>query len=273
MNTPVRFSSSAVAVALLLVIVSAGLHGQTALEWKDSDWSRFESMPVVSVATDATWPPMEFYNRDRELVGFDIDLLREIGLRAGFRPEFHTVPWDGIFIGLAAQHYEMIASSVTVLEERKATMLFSEPYMQAAQFLVVRRGDDRITRLEDLAGEQVGAQIGTTGSRIAGSAGASVRTYDDLGLAIEDLVRGRLRGVVADVAIVDYYILGHPEYGSSLSVVPAPYAVEDYAFAIRRDLTPLLDRIDEALATIREDGTLERLKRFWFRNIVPESGR
>jgi polar amino acid transport system substrate-binding protein len=269
MSISPRIPATAFIITTMIFAGFTDLRAQSALDWTESDVKRFERMPVVSVATDATWPPMEFINRDRELVGFDIDLLREVGLRAGFRPVFQTVPWDGIFVGLAARHYDMIASSVTVLEERKNSMLFSEPYLQAAQFLVVRRDDNRIARLEDLAGEEVGAQIGTTGSRIARDAGAAVRTYDDLGLAIEDLVQGRLRGVVADVAIVDYYILGHRDYGSRLSVVDTPYAVEDYAFAIRRDLLSLREDIDHALVTIREDGTLDNLKRFWFRNIVP----
>ncbi len=222
----------------------------------------------VRVATDATWPPMEFINTQRELVGFDIDLLREVGRRAGFTPVFTTVPWDGIFLGLAAGHYEMIASSVTVLEERRRVMLFSRPYMLAAQYLVVPRDSpDRV--LADMVGKEVGAQIGTTGARIAGDAGARVRTYDDLGLAVEDLVQGRLAGIVADVAIVEYYILNHTEYGSRLHVAEEPYAQEEYAFALRLDQEELRDRIDLALEEMIDDGSLEELKRVWFRSVVP----
>jgi polar amino acid transport system substrate-binding protein len=162
----------------------------------------------------------------------------------------------------------MIASSVTLLEERRERMLFSRPYMIAAQYLVVPRGSNATT-LEDLARQQVGAQIGTTGAQIAGDAGATVRTYDDLGLAVEDLYRRRLAGIVADVAIVEYYILNHPRYGAALHVVETPYAQENYAFAFALNQGSLRDRVDRALEDMIADGTVQRLKEFWFRRIIP----
>lgn len=258
-------------IMVLCILILGGHHtlpAQSALTWNASEQARFASLPVVPVGTDATWPPMEYINERREIVGFDIDLLREIGLRAGFQPQFSSVPWDGIFLGLASQQYQMIASSVTLLEERRERMLFSTPYMIAAQYLVVPRGSNANT-LEDLARQQVGAQIGTTGAQIAGDAGTVVRTYDDLGLAVEDLYRGRLAGIVADVAIVEYYILNHPRYGNALQVVETPYAQENYAFAFALDQGPLRDVVDSALREMIADGTVQRLKEFWFRRIIP----
>lgn len=272
-----RTSLSKCSISIPCVIFVASLcmvgaihtvEAQSALEWTAEERARFEDLPAVSVATDSTWPPMEYINTDRELVGFDIDLLREIGLRAGFRPEFRTVAWDGIFAGLGARHYDMIASSVTLLEERTRVMRFSTPYFRAAQYLVVRTEQATIDRISDLVGGTVGAQIGTTGSRlIAATPGVEVRTYDDLGLAVEDLANGRLEGIVADTAIVEYFVMSNERYGSILRVVDEPYAVEDYAFAIRMDLPELQTDINRALETIERDGTLERLNRFWFRNL------
>jgi polar amino acid transport system substrate-binding protein len=211
---------------------------------------------------------MEYINRDRELVGFDIDLLREIGLRAGFRPVFETVAWDGIFAGLAARQYDMIASSVTLLEERKRAMLFSEPYFEAAQHIVVREEDAGIQELGELSGQAVGAQIATTGSRlVAATPGVELRAYDDLGLAVEDLATGRLAAIVADMAIVEYFVLGNERYAEDLSVTGPPYAVEDYAFAVRLDRPELRDAINEGLREVRGDGTLEALRDFWFQHV------
>ncbi|MCG8479630.1 MAG: basic amino acid ABC transporter substrate-binding protein [Spirochaetales bacterium] len=257
-------------ISAMLFAVSAPrpVQAQSALEWTAEERARFEGLPAVSVATDSTWPPMEYINTDRELVGFDIDLLREVGLRAGFRPEFRTVAWDGIFAGLAARQYDMIASSVTLLEERTRVMRFSTPYFRAAQYLVVRAEATTVEEISDLAGGTVGAQIGTTGSRlIAATPGVEVRTYDDLGLAVEDLANGRLEGIVADTAIVEYFVMSNERYGSILRVVDEPYAVEDYAFAIRMDLPELQADINRALEEIERDGTLERLRGFWFRNL------
>jgi polar amino acid transport system substrate-binding protein len=208
---------------------------------------------------------MEYINRGGELVGFDIDLLREIGRRAGFRPEFTTVPWDGIFAGLIAGQYRMIASSVTLLEERTKVMRFSEPYFTAAQFLVVASTRPEITQIADLAGEDVGAQIGTTGSRmIRDTPEVGLRAYDDLGLAVEDLAQGRLGGIVADAAIVEYFVLSNERYGDLLRVAGPAYTVEEYAFAIRMDEPQLQTMVNRGLAAVRADGTLRRLREFWF---------
>ena len=220
---------------------------------------------LVRVATDATWPPMEYIDQHRQLVGFDIDLVHEIASRAGFRVEFESVSWEGIFAGLLADRYDMIASSVTILPERAEVMLFSRPYFEAAQYLVVRKERDDVRTIEDLAGEEVGAQIATTGARLIDrTPGVTVRSYDDLGLAVEDLAQGRLGGIVADVAIVEYFVLGNDRYGDRLMVVGRPYAIEQYGFAIRIDRPDLKTKIDTALRAIERDGTMARLRRRWF---------
>ena len=208
---------------------------------------------------------MEYINRDGDLVGFDIDLLREIGLRSGFRPEFITVPWDGIFAGLIAGQYQMIASSVTLLPERTRMMRFSRSYFTAAQYLVVRRSRSGVESLDDLAGGDVGAQIGTTGSRLIDSIPElQLRAYDDLGLAVEDLAQGRLDGIVADTAIVEYFILANKRYGDIMRIAGKAYTVEEYAFPVRMDEEELHRAVERGLEKVRTDGTLDRLHRFWF---------
>lgn len=212
---------------------------------------------------------MEYHNRNGEIVGFDIDLLREIGRRAGFRPLFQSVAWDGIFSGLISGSYDMIASSVTILEVRKRVMLFSEPYLSAAQYVVVPRNDEPVNRLEELSGRSVGAQIGTTGARIAREAGATVRAYDDIGLAIEDLLQSRLAGIVADVAIIEYYVLANPKNRDRLRIVETPYATEQYGFAIRQDRPDLLTAVNRVLQEMKADGQLHEIRDYWFHQLTP----
>jgi polar amino acid transport system substrate-binding protein len=262
---PRRISRMVIRLLILVATIPAPLAAQSALEWNQTERAEFDRLPSIVVATDSTWPPMEYINRERQLVGFDIDLLREVGLRAGFRPDFITVAWDGIFAGLAAGQYEIIASSVTLLEERRATMLFSDPYFTAAQYLLVPAEAAEVNEISDLAGGSVGAQIATTGARIVSETpGVSLRSYDDLGLAVEDLAAGRLAGVVADTAIVHYFVLSNPRYREMLRVAARPYAVEEYAFAIHPDREDLRNAINVALREISADGTLRRIRDFWF---------
>ncbi len=101
----------------------------------------------VTIATDATWPPMEFVNESKEIVGFDIDLMKAAAKAGGFAVEFKNTAWDGIFAGLANGEYDAVISSVTITDERKQTMDFSRPVHQrrpgARRALGLRRGQAR----------------------------------------------------------------------------------------------------------------------------------
>jgi polar amino acid transport system substrate-binding protein len=144
-------------------------------------------------------------------------------------------------------------------------MLFSLPYLIAAQHLVVRSEQTEVSSIHDLSGGEVGAEIGTTGSRFVRSVpNVAVRTYDDLGLGVEDLLNARIEGIVADTAIIEYFVLNNPNTQGRLRIVGEPYAIEEYAYPVRKDRPDLRDRISRELSTIVTDGTWLRLYRKWF---------
>ena len=92
---------------------------------------------TITVATDATWPPMEMVDTNKNIVGFDIDFMKAVAREAGFEVVFKNTAWDGIFGGLDAGKYDAIISSVTITEERKRQYDFSEPYINIGQILVI----------------------------------------------------------------------------------------------------------------------------------------
>ncbi len=221
---------------------------------------------VVVVATDATWPPMEFVNTEKEIVGFDIDLMNAIADAADFEVEFQNTAWDGIFAGLGTDEYDAVISSVTITDERKKTMDFSDSYINAGQVLIVRKDTSGVSKLSDLKGKSVGAQIGTTGAMEVQSAdGVELRTYDELGLAIEDLANGRIAGVVADTPIAADYALQNDEYKTVLQIVGEPFTDEFYGIAVKKGNSDLLKKINEGLKKVKSDGTVEKLKDKWLR--------
>lgn len=222
---------------------------------------------VITVATDATWPPMEFIDENQELVGFDIDLMNAIADAAGFEVEFQNVAWDGIFAGLANGDYDAVISSVTITEEREETMDFSEPYLNAGQVLIVRTdGPDEVSGLSDMAGSTLGAQIGTTGAILINETdGVELRSYDELGLAIEDLANGRVDGVVADTPIAADFALQNENYSGTLRIVGDPFTEELYGVAVTEGNDEVLSQINEGLEIVKEDGTIEDLKDKWLR--------
>lgn len=248
------------------LLVCAGLILMGALAFAGGGAEEESGVTTVVVATDATWPPMEFVNADREIVGFDIDLITAIAEAAGFEVEFRNTAWDGIFAGLAAGEYDAVISSVTITEERMETMDFSDPYINAGQVLVVASGTQGVTTLSDLAGQTVGAQIGTTGAfEIDKVDGVELATYDELGLAIEDLANGRIAGVVADTPIAADFVLQNDEYSDTLMIVGEPFTQEFYGIAVQKGNAELLELINEGLAAVQADGIPAMLEDQWLR--------
>jgi polar amino acid transport system substrate-binding protein len=247
------------AVALLLV-VSLVLFARGGQEE-----STGAGMHIV-VATDATWPPMEMVNEDKEIVGFDIDLMRAAAEAGGFTVEFKNTAWDGIFAGLANGEYDAVMSSVTITEERQKTMDFSIPYINAGQVLVVRRDTRGVDELADLKGKAAGAQIGTTGAfEVEKVEGVELKTYDELGLAIEDLVNGRIAGVVADTPIAADYALRNENYKDELKIVGEPFTEELYGVAVKKGNAMVLQEINAGLDKVLDSREYEKLKDKWLR--------
>lgn len=220
----------------------------------------------IVVASDATWPPMEFVDENKNVVGFDVDLVNEVAKAAGFEVEIKNTAWDGIFAGLAAGNYQAVASSVTITEERKATMDFSEPYVNAGQVLVVRKETTGVTTLADLKGKKVAAQIGTTGAIEIGKVeGLELKSYDEVGLAFEDLANGNVEGVVADSPIAADFALQNANYKDKLMIVGVPFTDEWLGFAFKKGDAKTLKLFNDGLAKVKSSGKLDELQAKWLK--------
>ncbi|MCE5255858.1 MAG: basic amino acid ABC transporter substrate-binding protein [Spirochaetaceae bacterium] len=220
----------------------------------------------VVIATDATWPPMEYVDENKNLVGFDIDLINEVAKAANFQVEIKNTAWDGIFAGLAAGDYQAIGSSVTITDERKTAMDFSEPYVNAGQVLVVRKDTTGVATLADMSGKNVGAQIGTTGAiEIGKTTGVTLKTYDEVGLAFQDLANGNIDGVVADSPIAANFALQNPTYKESLMIVGKPFTDEYLGFAVKKGDAETLKLLNDGLAKVKASGKLDELVQKWLK--------
>jgi polar amino acid transport system substrate-binding protein len=220
----------------------------------------------IVIATDATWPPMEMVDENKEIVGFDIDLMKAAAKAGGFTVEFKNTAWDGIFAGLAAGEYDAVMSSVTITEERKETMDFSVPYINAGQILVVPQATSGVTTLSDLSGKSVGAQIGTTGSfEVEKVSGVELRTYDEIGLAFEDLANSRIAAVVADTPVAADFALMNPNYKGKLKIVGEPFTDEYYGVAVKKGNKEVLDTINKGLNAVLDTDTYDKIEDEWLR--------
>lgn len=253
---------------VMLVVIGAFLIAGVLFAGGAKEKAAKEGAKVkIVVATDATWPPMEYIDeKTKEIVGFDVDLMKEIAKAAGFDVEFKNTAWDGIFAGLAAGKYDAVMSSVTITEERKKEMDFSKPYINAGQVLIVRQETEGVKTLEDMKGRTVGAQIGTTGSfEVEKVEGVELKTYDEIGLAFEDLINGRIDGVVADTPVAANFALQNPSYKGKLKIVGEPFTEEYYGIAVKKGNRELLDMINRGLDEVLNTPTYDALVTKWLR--------
>lgn len=216
----------------------------------------------VRVATDATWPPFEMVDEaSKEIIGFDIDLLKAVAEKGGFEVEFINVGFDPLLAGISQCQYDAAISAITITEERAQTMGFSDPYFAAGQVVTVRFDNTDIMGKDSLSGKVVGAQIGTTGAIALGEiAGATLKTYDDVGLAFQDLMNGQIDAVVADNPLALGYVGQNP---TQLKTVGEVFTDENYGIAVCKTNTELIEKINKGLAAVKAEGLVDQLTEKW----------
>jgi polar amino acid transport system substrate-binding protein len=220
---------------------------------------------TITVATDATWPPMEMVDANKNIVGFDIDFMNAVAKEAGFTVTFKNTAWDGIFAGLDSGQYDAIISSVTITEERSKKYDFSLPYIDAGQILVVPKGE-KAAKLGDLKGKKVGAQIGTTGAfEVKKVAGVELKTYDEIGLAFEDMAAGRIFGVVCDEPTAIIYALQKQEYKEKFKIAGKPFTKEAYGIVVKKGNKELVELLDKGIKAVKAKKIDQQLKKKWLK--------
>jgi len=206
----------------------------------------------IKVGTDATWPPMEMVDANKKIVGYDIDFLNAVAKEAGIAVEFKNTAWDGIFAGLDSGQYDAIISSVTITDERKAKYDFTEPYTSIGQILVVPKTDKTSKAIADLKGKKVGSQIGTTGAmEVKKAAGVESKTYDEIGLAFEDMAAGRISGVVCDEPVAAHFALQKKEYKEKFKIVGKPFTKEAYGIVVKKGNQELVALLNKGIKAVK----------------------
>jgi polar amino acid transport system substrate-binding protein len=219
---------------------------------------------TIVVAGDATWPPMEFVDDNKQMTGFGVEYVKAAAKEGGFEVEFKNVAWDGIFAGLDAGKYDAICSSVTITDERKATMDFSIPYLTVRQALVVPKAT-MAKSLEDMKGKTLGGQIGTTGFfAIKKVEGVTPKSYDEIGLAMEDLFNGRIDGVVCDDPVASLYALQKADYAAKLKIAAVLETGDElYGVAVKKGNKEVLDLLNKGIAAVQAKGIDKELRKKW----------
>ena len=216
------------------------------------------------VATDCTWPPMEMLDANKQPEGFDVDFIKAVAKAAGFEVDVRNIAWDGIFGGVATGQYDIVASSVTITPERQQQFDFSAPYYEVVQAVVLPAGKS-IKSLAELKGKKVGGQIGTTGVFVIRKAGVAVdlKEYDDVGLAIQDMLGGRLDAVICDDPVALYYVNKKADTAGKLNISFKTEEKEYYGFTVRQGRKDLVEKLNKGIKEVKASGVEAKLLQKW----------
>ena len=211
---------------------------------------------VLKMGTNAEFPPYEYYDDNGKIVGIDAEIAAAIAEKLGMELEIVDMKFDSIISSVQTGGVDVGIAGMTVTDERLESVNFSDSYSTGVQVVIVKEGSD-IKTLDDLAGKKIGVQLATTGDIFAsGDFGEeNVTKYNKGADAVQALKGGDVDAVIIDNEPAKSFVKAN----EGLVILETEYAVEEYAIAIAKDNTELLEKINEALEELIADGTIDAI--------------
>ena len=240
----------AVLLALLMALSFAACSGSA-------------SKGKLTMATEATFPPYEYYDGDT-IVGIDVEIAQAIADKLGMELEVTDIAFDSIIPGVQSGKYDIGLAGMTVTDERLLEVDFSTSYATGVQVVIVKEGSP-ITSVDDLFGDgnyTIGTQTGTTGFLyatwdIADEGLGTVNSYAKTTDAIEALKTDKIDCIILDSAPAQALVEANAD--ANLMILDTEYAVEDYAIAMQKGNTELQEKVNKALEELIADGTVQKI--------------
>lgn len=244
------------ALIMTLVLCLTATLGLSACGNNSTGSKGTEEKEKLVMGTNATFPPYEYVDDNDEVVGIDAEIAKAIADKLGYELEIKDMEFDSLITAVQGHSVDMVLAGMTVTPERKESVAFSDSYAKGIQTIIVKE-DSKIASVDDLAGKKIGVQTGTT---------ADIYCSDDFGtdnvkqfasgvLAVAALVNGQVDCVVIDNEPAKNYVAAN----EGLKCLETAYAEEDYAIAIAKDNTDLLEKVNKAMAELKEDGTIDSI--------------
>lgn len=210
---------------------------------------------TLVMATNAEFEPWEYHDGD-SIVGIDVEIAQAIGEKLGMNVEIEDMAFDSIIPAVTSGKADFGAAGMTVTEERLQSVDFTDTYAEASQVIIVKEGSD-ITGSDGLVGKKVGVQLGTTGDLLStGLVGdENVERYNKGFEAVQALLQDKIDAVVIDGAPAKAFV----SQSEGLVILDEALSQEEYAIAVKKGNTELLDKINSALVELKEDGTIDEI--------------
>lgn len=233
--------------------------------------SAFAAPVEYTVGTGATYRPFEFQTPNKEIVGFDIDLMKEIAKAEGFNVKFINTLWGVIFESVKNGDRDIIMSGITITPQRKEVVDFSHPYFAAHQLIMTQK-NVKVKGLEDLKGKNVAVVANSAGdiavSKVFGKASPRIKRFDNTPLVLEELSAGGVDAAVGDVGVFAYYALQNPEKDFNMARDPQ-FDDQYFGIAVRKGNTKVLNQINSGLKKVIESGAYVKVYQKWFGEKAP----
>jgi polar amino acid transport system substrate-binding protein len=225
----------------------------------------------VTVVTENAYPPLQFIDpKSGQPVGWEYDAMNEIAKRLNFKVEYLNTSWDAMIQAVADNQYQIGMTGITINEERKQKVDFSEPYMRSEQFMLVRSDEKRFDDAKGFAATEdalVGAQPGTTNFYVAAhevldgnEQNPRIKLFETFGATVEALKTGDVDMVLTDSTAGSGYAAAS---GGALKLVGGPLGAEEFGFIFPKG-SELVTPVNAAIAALKNDGTFDRLNKKWF---------
>lgn len=244
----------------LLMLISFSILVTGCKKEETDSLKRIEKAETLTVVGSGGYPPFN-YMEDGKVVGFDVDTGQEIAKRLGVKLNYVTSDWDGLTEGLRNKRYDGILGSMAITDERLKVVDFTSPYYYSGAQLFVNK-DSGITDVNQMEGKKIAVATGTNFVQDGEKLGAEVSFYQDDNATLMELINGRVDGVITD-RLVGLSAMKDIAGGDKIMPVGELLRLESMGIAINKDDKELLERINEILKDMHDDGTLTKISEKW----------
>ena len=224
---------------------------------KDSDSNKSSCKAgTLTMGTNASFPPYEYVDDNGKIVGIDAEIAQAIADKLGMKLEIKDMEFESLVPAVKAKSIDLALAGMTVTDERKQSVNFSDSYSTGVQVVIVKENSE-IKTVDDLKGKKIGVQAGTTSDTYCSEdfGEENVKQFSNGSLAVAALANGQVDCVVIDNEPAKNYVAAN----SGLKILDTEYVTEDYAIAISKDNDELLKKVNNALKELKDDGTVDKI--------------
>ena len=224
------------------------------------------------VGTGATYRPFEYETPNKVLVGFDVDLMKEIAKAGGFTVKVINTPWDGMVAALNNGDRDIIMSGITITEKRKQVVDFARPYFLAHQLILTSK-NLKITTLKELEGKTIAVVNASAGdiaaSKAFGKSSPNIKRFDNTPLALEELNNGGVDAMIGDVGVLQFYARQNPDKAFNQCRDPG-FEEQYFGIGIAKGNKAVLDAVNKGLEAVIANGQYNEVYKKWFGTDAPK---